>query len=141
MRSQRPLREKYRTNRGTPFAGKLARRTLDEENFLRLIETLEDGVNRGEAIRVLGEVQTDRFETIPDFCWRHRPAGVLEHDAARVGQPPRHGGNEPAQPIERAYRLCELGESFIDFASLCAERLVLADGGSERLTILFGWHT
>src|SRR4030095_5886337 len=110
MRSQRALREKYRTNRGTPFAGKLARRTLDEENFLRLIETLEDGVNRGEAIRVLGEVHTDRFEAIPDFRWRHRLAGVLEHDAACVGHPPRHGGNDPAQPIQRPDRLRELRE-------------------------------
>ena len=71
MRSQCALREKYRTNRGTPFAGELARRTLDEENFLRLIETLEDGVNRGEAIRVLREVQTDRFEAIPDIVCKY----------------------------------------------------------------------
>src|SRR5262245_8412851 len=107
MRGQRTLREKHWTNRGAPFAGELARRTLDEEHFLRLIETLEDGVNRSEAIRVFGEVHTDCFETIPDFRWRHRLARVLEHDAARVGQAPRYGGHEPAQAIERANRLGE----------------------------------
>ena len=34
MGGQRAFRERHRTNGGTPFAGKLARRTLDEEDFL-----------------------------------------------------------------------------------------------------------
>src|SRR5580704_4310035 len=55
-----------------PFVDELARSELGEPDFFGFGQSLQDGVNRGQAAGVLREVEADRPEPVADLHGSHR---------------------------------------------------------------------
>src|SRR5262245_20836516 len=98
-------------------------------------------MNGGQAVRVLGKVESNGLETIPNLGRRHWMAGIPEHDSAGVGHSPEDIGGEAAQAIQAGDGLCQLGEPLVDLLALSSELFVFADRRFERLPIIRRGHT